>query len=132
VSTPGRNPFGHVDLRVSSMAEALPFYEQVMPALGYTRRFHGPEWKVWGAELDPPAAAYLGIVEQTGHRPDANRIAFWTADAAEVDRLAEIVRSAGGRDVSGPKPMPYGPGYYAAYFTDPSGNAFEVYHRRPA
>jgi predicted enzyme related to lactoylglutathione lyase len=132
VSTNGRNPFGHVDLRVASMAEALPFYEQVMPALGYTRRFHGPEWKVWGAELDLPAAAYFGIVEQTDHRPNSNRIAFWTADAAEVDRVAEIVRSAGGRDVSGPKPMPYGPGYYAVYFTDPSGNAFEVYHRPPA
>jgi catechol 2,3-dioxygenase-like lactoylglutathione lyase family enzyme len=130
--SPGRNPFGHVDLRVASMAEALPFYEQVMPALGYTRRYHGAEWKVWGAELDLPAAAYFGIVEQTDHRPNANRIAFWTADAGEVDRLAEIVRSAGGRDVSGPKPMPYGPGYYAVYFTDPSGNAFEAYHRPPA
>jgi hypothetical protein len=27
--------------------------------------------------------------------------------------------------------MPYGPGYYAAFFTDPSGNRFEVYVRPP-
>jgi catechol-2,3-dioxygenase len=25
--------------------------------------------------------------------------------------------------------MPYGPGYYAAYFDDPSGNRLEVYVR---
>ena len=25
--------------------------------------------------------------------------------------------------------MPYGPGYYAVYFADPSGNRYEVYHR---
>jgi catechol 2,3-dioxygenase-like lactoylglutathione lyase family enzyme len=132
VSAPGRNPFGHVDLRVCSIDRALPFYEQLMPALGFTRRFHGPEWKVWAAELDPPAAAYLGIVERPDHRPNANRIAFWTAAPEEVDRVAAVASAAGALETSGPRPMPYGPGYYAAYFADPSGNPFEVYHRPPA
>jgi hypothetical protein len=39
------------------------------------------------------------------------------------------VRVAGARELSGPKPMPYGPGYYAVFFADPSGNRLEVYVR---
>jgi catechol 2,3-dioxygenase-like lactoylglutathione lyase family enzyme len=132
VSTPARNPFGHIDLRVSSMDAALPFYEALLPQLGFTRRFHGPEWKVWATELEPPGAAYLGIVESAGHRPGESRIAFWAASAAEVDRLAAIAVDAGATDVSGPKPMPYSPGYYAVFFADPTGNLLEIYHRPPA
>ncbi len=123
------NPFGHVDLRVTSVDEALPFYEALLPALGFTRRFDGPEWKVFAAEGDLPAAAYVGITESPRHVPNENRIAFWAADRDEVDRLATIVVGAGGRNVSGPKQMPYGPDYYAVFFDDPCGNRLEVYHR---
>jgi hypothetical protein len=49
-----------------------------------------------------PATAYFAIIESAGH----------------------------GRDVSGPKRMPYGPDYYAVFFADPCGNRFEVYFRR--
>jgi catechol 2,3-dioxygenase-like lactoylglutathione lyase family enzyme len=132
VSAAARNPFGHVDLRVASMDAALPFYDALLPELGFTRRFHGPEWKVWAAELEPPGAAYIGIVESAGHRPDESRIAFWTESAAEVDRLAAIAADAGAADVSGPKEMPYSPGYYAVFFADPTGNLLEIYHRPPA
>jgi len=124
------NPIGHLDLRVRSMDESLPFFEALLPALGYTARYDGPEWKVFATEVDPlPATAYVGIVESAGHIANENRIAFWTTDRAAVDRIAAIVVSAGGHDVSGPKEMPYGPDYYAVFFADPSGNRFEVYHR---
>jgi catechol 2,3-dioxygenase-like lactoylglutathione lyase family enzyme len=124
-----RNPFGHVDLRVSSMDEALPFYEELLPALGLTQRYHGPEWKVFAAEDELPATAYFALVESPEHVPNESRIAFWAADRSEVDRIASVVEHAGGRDLSGPKEMPYGPDYYAVYFADPCGNRFEVYHR---
>jgi catechol 2,3-dioxygenase-like lactoylglutathione lyase family enzyme len=85
--------------------------------------------EVW-ATTDPlPSTAYFGITEETEHAPNANRIAFWVASAEEVDRIAAIVRVAGARELSGPKPMPYGPGYYAVFFADPSGNRLEVYVR---
>jgi hypothetical protein len=48
--------------------------------------------------------------------------------AADVDRVAGVAHQAGAT-LSGPKEMPYGPGYYAAYFDDPSGNRLEVYVR---
>jgi catechol 2,3-dioxygenase-like lactoylglutathione lyase family enzyme len=125
------NPFGHVDLRVTSMEKALLFYEALLPALGFTQRYHSEEWKVWGAHEPPlPATAYFGITETPGHVPNENRIAFWAADPAEVDRVAAVVGGAGGRDLSGPKRMPYGPDYYAVYFADPCGNRFEVCFRQ--
>ncbi|HEX5249748.1 MAG TPA: VOC family protein [Gaiellales bacterium] len=132
MSGAARNPFGHIDLRVTSMNAALEFYEALLPELGFTQRFHGPVWKAWAAELELPAAAYLAITESASHRPGESRIAFWTASAEEVDRLAAIATEAGARDVSGPKPMPYSPGYYAVFFADPSGNLLEIYHRPPA
>jgi catechol 2,3-dioxygenase-like lactoylglutathione lyase family enzyme len=46
-------------------------------------------------------------------------------------RVSDInaARHAGATELSGPKPMPYGPGYYAVFFADPSGNRLEIYVR---
>jgi catechol 2,3-dioxygenase-like lactoylglutathione lyase family enzyme len=61
--------------------------------------------------------------------PNESRIAFRVENDREVDRIADVVRAAGATELSGPKPMPYGPGYYAVFFADPSGNRLEVYVR---
>jgi catechol 2,3-dioxygenase-like lactoylglutathione lyase family enzyme len=123
------NPFGHVDLRVSDLDAALRFYDALLPALGLTERYHGDEWKVW-ATTDPlPSTAYFAVTEEAEHVPNANRIAFRVESSAEVDRVAGVVRRAGATELSGPKSMPYSPGYYAVFFADPSGNRLEVYVR---
>jgi catechol 2,3-dioxygenase-like lactoylglutathione lyase family enzyme len=123
------NPFGHIDLRVSDLAAVFDFYAALLPALGFTETYHGEEWKAW-ATTDPlPGTAYFAVTEDPDHIPNANRIAFWVESAAEVDRVSEIARTAGALEMSGPKPMRYSPGYYAAYFADPCGNRFEVYVR---
>jgi predicted enzyme related to lactoylglutathione lyase len=111
------------------MAAALPFYEVLLPALGFSQRFDGPEWKVFLTTDPLPSTAYFGIVKSPGHVPNENRIAFWVAAPADVDRLADVVEAAGGQEISGPKYMPYGPDYYAVFFNDPAGNRLEVYHR---
>lgn len=124
------NPFGHIDLRVRDLAAAQAFYEALLPALGFTRRFHSDKWKVWAAN-DPPVpwTPYFGFTESAEHTPNENRIAFAVGSRADVERVAEIVRAAGALDLTGPKEMPYGPGYYAIFFADPSGNRLEVYYR---
>jgi catechol 2,3-dioxygenase-like lactoylglutathione lyase family enzyme len=115
--------FGHIDLRVADADAALPFYEALMPELGYTLRFHGAEWKVWArTDAALPATQYVGFTETAGHVANENRIAFWVESRDEVDRIAALV-------VATPREMPYGPGYYAIFFADPSGNLLEVYHR---
>ena len=45
--------------------------------------------------------------------------------------MAAIARDSGALELSGPKEMPSGPGYYAVLFADPSGNRLEVYVRPP-
>ena len=118
--------FGHIDLRVSDIGAALAFYDELLPALGFTERYHGEAWKVWATKEPLPSTAYFAITEERDHVANANRIAFWVASAAEVDRVTEIAGRAGAADLSGPKQMPYGPGYYASFFADPSGNRLEV------
>jgi catechol 2,3-dioxygenase-like lactoylglutathione lyase family enzyme len=111
------------------MAAALNFYEQLLPALGFTERYHGDAWRVWATTEPVPSTAYFAVTEEQGHVANANRIAFWVSSAADVDRVTDLARSAGAGEVSGPKPMPYSPGYYASFFTDPCGNRLEVYVR---
>jgi catechol 2,3-dioxygenase-like lactoylglutathione lyase family enzyme len=123
--------FGHVDLRVADLAAAQPFYDALLPALGFTERYHGEAWKVWATTEPLPGTAYFGITESLGHLPNENRIAFRVASREDVERVAALAREAGALELSGPKEMPYGPGYYAIFFADPSGNRLEVYVRPP-
>jgi catechol 2,3-dioxygenase-like lactoylglutathione lyase family enzyme len=125
------NPFGHIDLRVRDLAEAERFYDALLPELGLTERYHGETWKVWAAPDPLPGTAYFGVTESETHVANENRIAFAVASPEDVDRVAAVARDAGGLELSGPKEMPYGPGYYAVYFADPSGNRYEVYVRPP-
>jgi hypothetical protein len=39
-----RRRYDHVDLRVRSLAEARPFYETLLPALGFTRDVRIEHW----------------------------------------------------------------------------------------
>ncbi len=122
------NPFGHIDLRVGELATAEAFYDALLPALGFTERYHGGGWKVWGTTDELLWAAYFAVTESAGHAPNENRIAFAVGSREDVDRVAGVARTAGA-ELSGPKEMPYGPGYYAIFFADPSGNLLEVYFR---
>ncbi len=124
-----KNPFSHIDLRVTSFQKALPFYEQLLPALGFTRTFHASVWQVFAAAGDLPSAAYFGMIEDPGHVPNANLIGFWAADREEVDRIARLVRENGGTITDGPRLFPISPTYYAVYFEDPCGNKYELVHR---
>jgi catechol 2,3-dioxygenase-like lactoylglutathione lyase family enzyme len=123
------NPFSHIDLRVPCMGDVLPFYEKLLPALGFTRTYHSALWKVFATDGELPSAAYFAITEESTHTPNANLIGFWAADRAEVDRIAEVVREAGGTINDGPRPFPISPSYYAVYFEDPCGNKYELVHR---
>jgi catechol 2,3-dioxygenase-like lactoylglutathione lyase family enzyme len=126
------NPFGHVDMRVTSMKDAEPFYAVFLGELGFTQAYPGEEWMVWAAEGELPSAAYVAITEDPTHVPNANRIAFWAADREKVDRVATMVQALGATITSGPQDFPeYAGGgtYYALYLEDPAGNKLEVVYR---
>lgn len=123
------NPFGHIDLRVRDLAAAQAFYDELLPALGFTERYHGERWKVWATTDELPWTAYFGITESAEQVANENRVAFAVGSNADVERIADVARAAGALELTGPKEMPYGPGYYAIFFADPSGNRLEVYYR---
>lgn len=121
--------FDHIDLRVREMAAVEKFYEQLLPALGFSVKCGDDECRTYqspGEEL----VEFFCFTEDPQHQPNDTRIAFWASSRAEVDRLAEIVRQAGGLNLEGPEVCrDYSPGYYACFFDDPSGNKLEICHR---
>ncbi|HEU4502983.1 MAG TPA: VOC family protein [Nitrospira sp.] len=124
-----RRRYDHIDLRVRSLPEARVFYEALLPALGFTRRIEVDGWLQFEAVGGAGGSTeFFGVTEAPGHRANECRVAFWAESTAEVDRLASIVVQTGGRQIEGPAYLE-GPGYYALFFEDPSGNRLEICHR---
>lgn len=123
-----RRRYDHIDLRVRSLAEARPFYEALLPALGFTRDVGIDSWLQFEAAGADNSTEFFGVTESSRHLANECRIAFWADSTSDVDRLAEIVVRAGARNVEGPG-YHEGPGYYAVFFEDPSGNPLEICHR---
>ena len=125
-----RRYFDHIDLRVHSLAESRPFYDQLLPALGFTKDAKIESWVQYEAPGTDGAPEFFGLTESRRHVANECRFAFWADNPAEVDRLAAIAIRAGARNVEGP--LYEEPGYYAIFFEDPSGNRLEICYREPA
>lgn len=123
--------FDHIDLRVKDLQRAHRFYGKILPALGFTRDKSDQEWGTFYAETKGVPTEFFGFTENKNHRPNESRIAFWAESNDEVDRIAQIVREAGGKNLEGPQIWTeYTPGYYALFFEDPDGNKLEVCCRK--
>ena len=118
--------YDHIDLRVPRLTDVSSFYRQLLPALGFTREVPVDGWLQFESS-DGDITEFFGITESPQHLANENRIAFWAKSVAEVDRLAEVAKVSGARNIEGP--MPYEPGYYAVFFEDPCGNRLEICHR---
>src|SRR5262249_37445929 len=88
-----RRRYDHIDLRVPQLADVTSFYEQLLPALGFTRDVRVEGWLQFEA-ADADITEFFGVTESRGHVPNENRIAFWAESASEIDRLAEVARQA--------------------------------------
>jgi len=70
---------------------------------------------------------FFAFDEDKNHRPYGTRIAFSADTREEVDRVAILVRDAGGKNLEGPEICKdCSPGYYAFFFEDPDGNKLEI------
>ena len=121
-----RRLYDHIDLRVPNLAAVTSFYETLLPVLGFSRRTSVQDW----LQYETPGQGigeFFGVTESPGHVANENRISFWAASVEDVDEIAGVATQAGALNMEGP--MPYEPGYYAAFFEDPCGNRFEVCHR---
>jgi len=127
-----KNPFSHIDLRVRSFAKVTEFYRALLPELGFSTWWgqEGGEWRGASAEGRFPSKPFFGFTEDPAHRPNSTCIAFWVDHREDVDRIAKVVRAAGGLNVEGPGfSEEYSDDYYAVFFQDPDGNRLEIVHR---
>jgi catechol 2,3-dioxygenase-like lactoylglutathione lyase family enzyme len=119
--------FDHIDLRVRNLVEARPFYEVLLPGLGFTRYAPISGWFTYEAVETDGATEFFEVTESSSHVANECRVAFWVESRAEVDRLAAIIRQAGAANIEGP--LFEEAGYYAVFFEDPSGNRLEICYR---
>ena len=120
--------FDHIDLRVPNLAQAEPFYNKLLPALGFTRAADMGGWIQFNAESGDQVCEFFGVTESKTHQPNENRIAFWATSNEEVDRLAQLLHQIGALNIEGPG-YDEGPTYYAVFFEDPFGNRLEICYR---
>lgn len=125
--------FDHIDLRVRSIAEATPFYDVVMPAVGLNHKREIGDHVLYYRKRGKVPAECIVLFEDPMHEPTRTCTAFYAATYEEVDQAAEKLKdAAGARDIEGPMRCPeYSETYYAVFFRDPSGNRLEVVCRKP-
>lgn len=122
--------FDHIDLRARDVERARKFYVPLLNALGFTVDQKLKEWVSYEApRQDAKVPEFFGFTHDPNHQPNGNRIAFWAETREEVDRVADVARSAGAQNVEGPE-LYEEPGYYAVFFEDPEGNKLEVCCRK--
>jgi catechol 2,3-dioxygenase-like lactoylglutathione lyase family enzyme len=138
-------PIDHIQITVRDMKAAEPFYDKLMPILGYDLRHKVSavieEHDLYVVEYLHPIMDF-GICsprhafrDDTVHRrkPGAmHHLAFRAKDRAEVDRLYREIRAIGANIVHAPRIFPeHGPDYYATFFKDPDGIKYEIVHNKP-
>jgi catechol 2,3-dioxygenase-like lactoylglutathione lyase family enzyme len=122
--------FDHIDLRVKDMAVARKFYGKFLPQLGFVHEKPGRYYHTFYSASGDKPAEFFCFSPDKNHKPNRTRIAFWADTREEVDRLAGLVREAGGKALEGPEVCRgYSPGYYACFFEDPDGNKLEICYR---
>lgn len=131
----------HIQITVGDMAVAVPFYDKLLPLLGFSleRRssavidahdFHVVEYlhPRLGFAITSPRTALRGDAVHR-RRPGAlHHLAFRASSRSEVDDLYAKVKAIGAVIVAPPREYPeYTPsGYYAVFFKDLEGIKYEV------
>jgi hypothetical protein len=115
----------HVDFRVGDLPAARRVIDPLMQALG-----QGVASEEGGCVCycrERRGASFFSLVLDAEHRVNRSRVAFCARSRDEVDRLAEVVRSAGAQRLEGPRfCREYSDRYYAAFFEDTEGNRYEI------
>lgn len=131
----------HIEITVRDMGTAVPFYDRLLPLLGFdlARRgdavIEGHEKHVvsyehprLGFAITSPLKAFEGETINRRKPGALHHLAFGAPSRAEVDRLHLELRAIGATIVSPPRDYTeYTPaGYYAFFFKDPEGIKYEI------
>lgn len=131
----------HIQITVRNMEIAAPFYDKLMPLLGFSLEKRTSalvaDHELQVVEYSHPKLAFAisspRQVFQTERihrrRPGSlHHLAFYAKSREEVDKLYAEIRTIGAVIVSAPRDYPqYTPaGYYALFFKDPDGIKYEI------
>jgi len=131
----------HIEITVRDMAIAVPFYDRLLPLLGFDLRNRSNaviephekhvvsyEHPRLGFAITSPRKAFAGETINRRKPGALHHLAFKAKTRAEVDRLHLELKSIGATIVHPPREYPeYTPaGYYALYFKDPEGIKYEI------
>ena len=123
----------HVIVTVNDLGRSRPFYEWLMPRLGYATNWSYEGGNGW---LSPAGSFWLKPADSrfaadTFHKDRVGlcEIAFAAATRDDVDALHKALVERGATILDAPREYPqYVPGYYAVFFTDPDGIKLELVH----
>jgi catechol 2,3-dioxygenase-like lactoylglutathione lyase family enzyme len=131
----------HIEITVRDMSVAVPFYDKLLPLLGFDLGKKGSarieahdksvvsyEHRRLGFAITSPRQAFTGETIHRRKPGSLHHLAFRAASRADVDRLHAEVKAIGATIVGAPREYPeYTPaGYYAFYFKDPDGIKYEI------
>ena len=131
----------HIEITVRDMSVAVPFYDRLLPLLGFDVRSRGSagieeheKHVVWyehprlGFTITSPRRAFVGDTINRRKPGGLHHLAFRAASRAEVDKLHSELRQIGATIVSPPREYPEytPPGYYALFFKDLEGIKYEI------
>lgn len=135
----------HIQVTVRDMSVAVPFYDKLMPLLGYDparrvdRTFEEHDLRVVNYShekldfcINSPRTPFRDDEVHRRKPGSLHHLAFQADSRAEVDRLYQELLKIGAAIVEEPRPYPeYGPHYYAVFFKDPDGIKYEFVHDAP-
>jgi catechol 2,3-dioxygenase-like lactoylglutathione lyase family enzyme len=131
----------HIEITVRDMSVAVPFYDKLLPLLGFdlrhkqTARLDAHEKLVvsyehprLGFAITSPREAFKNETINRRKPGALHHLAFQAESRAVVDGLHLELQRIGATIVSAPRAYPEytPPGYYAMYFKDPEGIKYEI------
>ena len=131
----------HIQITVRDMSVAVPFYDKLMPLLGFCldkrssavireHEFHVVEYSHprLAFAITSPRGAFQGDQVHRRRPGSLHHLAFRARSREEVDRLHRAAEAIGAVIVAPPREYPeYTPaGYYALFFKDLEGIKYEI------
>jgi catechol 2,3-dioxygenase-like lactoylglutathione lyase family enzyme len=121
---------GYVTIGAADVEAALPFFDAVFGAMGGERKSFEGGWAFYG---DKGGESDVGVCKPQDGQParagNGIMIAFKAPSQDAVRAAHAAALAGGGTDEGAPgfRP-PDGKSFYGAYFRDPVGNKFCVFH----
>ena len=131
----------HIEITVRNMDVAIPFYDKLLPLLGYDLEHRSEaylekhekhvvsyEHPHLGFAITSPLTAFATETLNRRKPGSLHHLAFRASSKEEVDRLHLEIAAIGATIVSPPRLYPeFTPtGYYALFFKDPEGIKYEI------